>query len=130
MGFRNGAYAKVWEVTPKSEAMTKVRLSISYKNKETDQYDVKFSSSVMFVGTACASKAAKLTENDRIQLLQVDVDSPKDESTGKRYYVFKCSDFAVANGQDQPYSTPAQQATSTPAQQVDSGELDDSRLPF
>jgi len=33
MGFRTGAYAKVWEVTPMSDTSTKVRMSISRKNK-------------------------------------------------------------------------------------------------
>lgn len=127
MGFRNGAYAKVWEVTPKSEGMTKVRLSISYKNKETEQYEEKFTSSVMFVGQACASKAAKLTIGDRIQLLMTDVDSPKDEATGKRFYVFKCSDFAMS---DAPGGTQRAQVPPAVLQTVDSGDLDDSRLPF
>lgn len=31
MGFRTGAYAKVWEVTPMSDTSTKVRMSISRK---------------------------------------------------------------------------------------------------
>ncbi len=127
MGFRNGAYAKVWEVTPKSEIMTKVRLSISYKNKETGQYDDKFSSSVLFVGTACASKAAKLQSGDRIQLLQTDVDSPKDETTGKRFYVFKVSDFALSDAPSIPRQTVA---PSDAPRSVDHGEIDDSRLPF
>ena len=35
MGFRTGAYAKVWEVTPMSDTSTKVRMSISRKNKQS-----------------------------------------------------------------------------------------------
>lgn len=38
MGFRTGAYAKVWEVTPMSDTSTKVRLSVSRKNKQTNEY--------------------------------------------------------------------------------------------
>ena len=34
MGFRTGAYAKVWDVTPVGDTSTKVRISISRKNKE------------------------------------------------------------------------------------------------
>ena len=29
MGFRTGAYAKIWEVTPMSDTSTKVRMSVS-----------------------------------------------------------------------------------------------------
>lgn len=38
MGFRNGAFAKVWEVTPVSDTSTKLRISISRKNKQTNEY--------------------------------------------------------------------------------------------
>lgn len=43
MGFRTGAYAKVWEVTPMSDTSTKVRLSVSRKNKQTNEYEQDFS---------------------------------------------------------------------------------------
>ena len=39
MGFRTGAFAKVWEVTPMSDTSTKLRMSISRKNKKTDEYE-------------------------------------------------------------------------------------------
>ena len=39
MGFRTGAYAKVWEVTPMSDTSTKVRMSISRKNKQSGEYE-------------------------------------------------------------------------------------------
>ena len=38
MGFRTGAYAKVWEVTPMSDTSTKVRMSISRKNKQSGEF--------------------------------------------------------------------------------------------
>ena len=42
MGFRTGAYAKIWEVTPMSDTSTKVRLSVSRKNKQTNEYEQDF----------------------------------------------------------------------------------------
>lgn len=39
MGFRTGAYAKVWEVTPMSDTSTKIRISVSRKNKQTGEYE-------------------------------------------------------------------------------------------
>ena len=57
MGFRNGAFAKVWEVTPVSDTSTKLRISISRKNKQTNEYEQDFSGFVLAIGTAAASKA-------------------------------------------------------------------------
>ena len=62
MGFRTGAFAKVWEVTPMSDTSTKLRMSISRKNKKTDEYEQDFSGFVLAIGTAAASKAARLKE--------------------------------------------------------------------
>lgn len=49
MGFRTGAYAKVWEVTPMSDTSTKVRLSVSRKNKQTNEYEQDFSGFVLAI---------------------------------------------------------------------------------
>lgn len=57
MGFRNGAYATIWEVKPVSDTNTKARISVSRKNKQTGQYETDFSGFVEFIGTAAASKA-------------------------------------------------------------------------
>ena len=68
MGFRTGAYAKVWEVTPMSDTSTKVRMSISRKNKQSGEYEQDFSGFVLAIGTAAAKKAAGLKEGDIITL--------------------------------------------------------------
>ena len=61
MGFRTGAYAKIWEVTPMSDTSTKVRLSVSRKNKQTNEYEQDFSGFVLAIGTAAAKKASALS---------------------------------------------------------------------
>lgn len=48
MGFRDNAYATVWDVQPMSEAMTKARISTSRKNQKTDEYEQDFSGFVTF----------------------------------------------------------------------------------
>ena len=68
MGFRTGAYAKIWEVTPMSDTSTKVRLSVSRKNKQTNEYEQDFSGFVLAIGTAAAKKAACLKEGERIMI--------------------------------------------------------------
>ena len=39
MGFRQGAYATIWEVEALSDVNTKARISISRKNKQTGEYN-------------------------------------------------------------------------------------------
>ena len=36
MGFREGAFATVWQVEQKNDRWTKIRINISRKNKDTD----------------------------------------------------------------------------------------------
>lgn len=123
MGFRTGSYAKVWAVEPKTDTNTKVRLSISRKNKQTGEYEQDFSGFVLFVGTLAAKKAACLKEGDRIKLGDVDVTTSYNSEKKVTYTNFKCFDFEVE-------SNTSSTTTSDPQPVVDSGELDDSRLPF
>lgn len=124
MGFRTGAYAMVWSVEPKTDTWTKARISISRKNKGTDEYEQDFSGFVDFSGTAAAKKAASLKPESRIKLGDVDVTNKYDAKAGTTYTNFRIWSFepvnktAPANNADEPQPT------------VDSGEVDDARLPF
>lgn len=51
MGFRTGAWATLWEVKDKGK-YSEVRLSISKKNRATEQYETDFSGYCNFVGSA------------------------------------------------------------------------------
>ena len=62
MGFRKDSFATVWSVDAVSDTLTKARVSISRKNKQTGEYETDFSGFVSFVGTASAKKAASLRE--------------------------------------------------------------------
>lgn len=97
MGFRRDAYATVWEVTPVSETMTKVRLSTSKKNRQTDQYETDFSGFVAFVGAAAAKNAAHLAEKDRIKLGDVDVTTKYDKEKKITYTNFTAFNFEQQN---------------------------------
>ena len=127
MGFRKEAFATIWSVESTSDTLTKARISISRKNKQTGEYDTDFSGFVSFVGTAAAKKAACLKEKDRIKLGDVDVTNRYDKEKGITYTNFKIFSFDT---QDKSDDNNAQAETPTPQMSVDDGEVDDSRLPF
>lgn len=93
MGFRTGAYATIWEVTPEREFSTKLRISTSKKNKNTGEYEQDFSGYVSASGKGAAQKAAKLNVRDRIRLGDVDVTTTYNKESGKTYTNFKIFSF-------------------------------------
>lgn len=126
MGFRTGAYAKVWEVSPMSDTSTKVRLSVSRKNKQTGEYEQDFSGFVLCIGTAAARNAARLKEGARIKLGDCDVTTKYDAQKKVTYTNYKLFSFENADGNG---SSETDRATYQPP--VDEGEIDeDDRLPF
>ena len=96
MGFRTGNWATVWSVEPQSDVATKVRLSISRKDKQTNEYNEDFSGFVMFYGSATAARAARLKERDRIRLGDVDVRSRYVPDKKTTYYNFNVYSFDTA----------------------------------
>lgn len=129
MGFRTGAYARVWDTKPISDTSTKLRISISHKNKDTGEYIQDFSGFVFCVGSAAASKAARLREGDRIKLGDVDVTNKYDRDKKITYTNFKIFSFDSVESGGSP-----SQAAADPSPVVDDGVLDDSglnsKLPF
>ena len=115
MGFRQDAYATVWSVEDKGK-FSKVQLSTSRKNRETNEYETDFSGFVAFVGNA-HKKAGSLRKNDRIKLDGCDVTTTYDEKKKITYTNYTVFDFATAN---------STRKTSSP---VDNGEPDDD-TPF
>lgn len=121
-GFRSNSYATVWSVERISDAMTKGRISISRKNRTTGQYEQDFGGFVSFAGTACASKALRLKERDRIKLGDVDVTNRYDKESGKSYTNFLIYSFEQDSPTPQP-SEPETRDDFTP-------EPDTDNLPF
>jgi len=122
MGFRKDAYATVWEVEPISDTITKSRISISRKNRQTGEYEQDFGGYVKFMGTAAAKKAAQLKEKDRIRLGDVDVSNFYNREKKTEYTDFKIFSFDMAD------DAPSQQSHDSMSA-VDEGANGDE-LPF
>lgn len=93
MSYRQGSFAKVWEITPKSNTNTQIRISTSRKNKDTGEYEQDFSGFVSCVGTAAAKKAANLNKGDTIRLGDVDVTTKYDANKKITYTNFTMFSF-------------------------------------
>ena len=94
MGFRNNAYAKVWEVKP-SDRYTDARISIS--RKRDGEYVTDFTGYVRLIGDA-HGKAATLEEGDRIQITSCDVSNNYVKEKNITYYTCKVFDFEFCDG--------------------------------
>jgi hypothetical protein len=125
MGFRTGAFTKLWSIEPVRDTITKARVSISKKNKNTGEYESEFDGFIAFVGTAAASKAAKLKEGDRIKLGDVDVTRKYDKEKQKEYINFNVFSFEMADSK-----TSSSPPTVERTESVDSGEVETDDLPF
>ena len=128
MGFRTGAYAKVWEVTPMSDTSTKIRISVSRKSKKSGEYEQDFSAFVLCVGTATAKKASLLHEGSRIKIGDCDVSTKYDVEKKVTYTNYKIFSF-----EDMDESGDGDTFDNEPQPTVDEGEPDsgrDGRLPF
>lgn len=124
MGFSNGNFAKVWEVNPVSDRMTKLKISISRKNKDTGEYETRFNGFAAVCGAALASKARKLKEGDTIKLERVDVETHYDKEKKKEYINYYIYAYEQ---QEQGGSTASKPEDRT---EPTSDPEDDSRLPY
>lgn len=128
MGFRTGAFCKVWEVTPVSDTNVKVRISTSRKNKETNEYEQDFSGFASIVGSVAAKNAASLKAGDRIKLGDVDVTTRYVAEKKTTYTNYRIFSFEGVDGSGS--GAVHHENHTEPQPTVDSGEVDDSRLPF
>ena len=106
MGFRQGAFARVWSVNDEGKYST-VNLSISRKNKETGNYDIEFTDGyVRFIGTAHESIKeldlptrdefdAKIHKGATIKISSCDVNTHYDSKTKKSYTNYLVFGFEI-----------------------------------
>ena len=129
MGFRKDAYATVWEISPMSQSMTKVRLSISRKDKQTGNWETDFSGFVAFVGAKNAELAAHLNAKDKVKLGDIDVTTKYDKDKKTTYTNFACFNFEMANGSGSSVESAAEAAVEKAIDQAEE-IISDGAVPF
>lgn len=130
MGFRIGAYAKVWEVKSVSDKCTQIRISISRKDKETNQYETEFSGYVRLLGAVTAKEGLQIKEGDTIKLGDVDVRTKYDKEKRITYTNYMAFSFERADGSGSGGggSTKPKEADGSNNEPAD--PIDDRELPF
>lgn len=120
MGFRNDAYAKVWEIRP-HDNYTDIRISISRKNQNGEGYTQDFSGFVRLIGDAHRN-AEYLSDGDRIKLISCDVSNQYNKEKNVTYTTFKVFEFENADG--------SKNAETNDAGFLNVPEGEDAELPF
>lgn len=139
MGFRQGAFAKLWKVEDKGNYSV-AQVSVSRKNKDTGRYDVEFQDGfVRLVGNAHeAAKGLNIPESTglSIKITSCDVTNKYDAEKGKSYINFTIFGFeipdnngsATTNTKNSKNSSKSSKA-STKADD-NSGDEAEDELPF
>jgi hypothetical protein len=102
MGFRQGAYAKVWRVEDKGNYSV-AQISISRKNKQTQEYETEFQNNfVRLVGTAheMSKNIQEVQGGTSIKITSCDVTNRYDKAKDKEYTNFVIFGFEFANASD------------------------------
>ena len=129
MGFRNEGYATVWSTEKISDGVTKVRISTSRKNKDTNEYEQDFSGFVRFVGRGVAARALALHEKDRIKLGKVEVTTTYNKEKKTEYINYTCFEFEEVTSNNSSNSSGG--SSSNPVDGGDNeGQISDGELPF
>lgn len=139
MGFRNGAYARVWSVNDNGNYST-ANITISKKDKDSDQYKVIFKDGfVRFIGKAHEKmKTLQIGEKGAsIKLTECDVENNYVADTKTMYTNYAVFDFEIPEKKESSTQTQKKQSKpavkkapqSAPNDFVETS-MDDDELPF
>lgn len=96
MGFRQGAYAKIWKIEDKGNYHV-AQMSISRKNKDTGVYDTEWQNNfVRLVGTA-HQQIATMDISRNVKIGSCDVTNKYDKDKNTTY-----TNYVVFNFEDNP----------------------------
>ena len=125
MGFGVGSFAKIWKVEDKGGKYAMCQISISVKNKRTNQYETTFSSTVAFFNDAyhCRPQVGQ-----RIKITNCDVTNKVFvKSDGTKTYPYQFSIFGYELQEDE--NTPKSNSKSTTPTLYEVMD-DDGDIPF
>lgn len=125
MGFGVGSFAKIWKVEDKGGKYAMCQISISVKNKRTNQYETTFSSTVAFFNDAyhCSPQVGQ-----RIKITNCDVTNKVFvKSDGTKTYPYQFSIFGYELQEDE--NTPKSNSKSTTPTLYEVMD-DDGDIPF
>lgn len=140
MGFRTGAFARIWSVESKGNYSV-ANISISKKNKDTEKYDVEFQDGfVRLVGNAHEfMQGVNIPEKGYpVKITSCDVTNKFDGDKKKLYYNFAIFGLEDANSGGNGGNAPAQNNApakaggkkSAPKSDFAALDDDDAQLPF
>lgn len=129
MGFSNGSYAKIKEVVEKHDNYSVCKITVTKKNKLTNEYELQFSAHCRFVGNA--HKSVPMADQ-RIKITSCDVTNCYKDKDGNLQFT-KNPQYVVFG-----YELQESQGASSnvPYNPYDNGvnfedlSSDDSSLPF
>ena len=136
MGFRQGAYAKIWSI--KDEGNYSVaQISVSKKNKDSDGYTTEFQDGyVRLVGTAHeTAKSLQVPNNGvSIQISSCDVTNKYDAEKEKTYVNYVIFGFDVSDDSGNTAKTESKNAKKTSSKKASTASktdnTEDDDLPF
>ena len=130
MGFRSGAYAKVWSIRPISDTMASINISTSKKNKQTEKLEKDFSGFATCIGTAAVKKAMALKEGDTIIIGDCEVSMTYGEDNKPTYTNYKVYSFEVADNKSKQGGAPSANSHKKADEGIDHNPVEESHLPF
>ena len=116
MGFKPGACATVWEISPSQTGRSyRGKITISKKNVLTGQWEPEFNGYVTFAGDAFQPAAS--LKPDRIWIEFCDVTNRYDKEKKREYTNFSIFSFTTTRPENSGYSNrkPAQPASQNAA---------------
>lgn len=128
MGFRQGAYAKVWKIEDKGNYSVG-QVSISRRNEETNVYETEFQDGfVSFVGTAHNEiKGVQIPKNGlAIKISSCDCTNCYDKEKNIMYENHAIFGFELPDSYDKKIDT----SKTTKTSQAVNEEADEDDLPF
>ena len=128
MGFCNNTFAKIKEVAEKHDNYTVCKITITRKNRTTNEYELQFSALCRFVGNA--HKSVPLADQ-RIKITSCDVTNCYKDKDGNLQFT-KSPQYVIFSYELQESITPPTQLGTNPFELGANFKAvdEDSELPF